>query len=167
MKNSMTNDLDFEKDYDKIRQIQPQSNNNGYYLPPSRPRGRGGYRRNILNGLPATLLAALLALLLGCGAGLGGGYFLWGYEKPYDVDLKSIQAPDWVDQKFIRKNIFSRPDVSLKRINNIVIHYVGNPGSSAEANRQYFDSLADQDPQKSGDSSSCHFIVGLEGEILQ
>ena len=54
-----------------------------------------------------------------------GGYFLWGYEKPYDVDLKSIQAPDWVDQKFIRKNIFSRPDVSLKRINNIVIHYVG------------------------------------------
>ena len=167
MKNRMTNDLDCEKDYDKIRQIQPQSNNNGYYLPPSRPRGRGGYRRNILNGLPATLLAALLALLLGCGAGLGGGYFLWGYEKPYDVDLKSIQAPDWVDQKFIRKNIFSRPDVSLKRINNIVIHYVGNPGSSAEANRQYFDSLADQDPQKSGDSSSCHFIVGLEGEILQ
>ena len=30
MKNGMTNDLDFEKDYDKIRQIQPQSNNNGY-----------------------------------------------------------------------------------------------------------------------------------------
>ena len=24
MKNGMTNDLDFEKDYDKIRQIQPE-----------------------------------------------------------------------------------------------------------------------------------------------
>lgn len=55
----------------------------------------------------------------------------------------------------------------MKRVNNIVIHYVGNPGTSAEANRQYFDSLADQDPEKSGASSSCHFIVGLEGEILQ
>ena len=44
---------------------------------------------------------------------------------------------------------------------------MGNPGTSAEANRLYFDSLADQDPQQSGASASSHFIVGLEGEILQ
>mgnify|MGYP000559152623 FL=1 len=65
------------------------------------------------------------------------------------------------------ENIFSRPDVSRRKINNIVLHYVANPGSSAEGNRNYFDSLADQDSQKGGTSTSSHFIVGLEGEVIQ
>lgn len=167
----MKNDADFERDYEKIREIQPEPDNRGsFYLPyEHRKPGRKMYGQGLGGGgrLSVTLLAAALALILGAAAGLGGGYFMWGYEKPYTVDLKSIKAPDWVEQKFIRKNIFSRPDVSLKRIDNIVIHYVGNPGSSAEANRLYFDSLADQDPQQPGVSASCHFIVGLEGEILQ
>ncbi len=113
------------------------------------------------------IAAAVLSLAIGGGIGLGGGYLMWGYEKPYDVDLRSVQVPSWIEQDFIRKNIFSRPDVSMKQVNNIVLHYVANPGSSAKANRNYFDSLADQDPQKSGTSASSHFIVGLEGEILQ
>ena len=75
--------------------------------------------------------------------------------------------PSWIEQDFIRKNLFSRPDVTLKRVDNIVIHYVANKGSSAAANRSYFDNLADQDPQKSGTVGGSHFIVGLEGEILQ
>ncbi len=166
----MKNDADFERDYEKIKEIQPAPDEGGSYLPYNRGR-RGRKRRGsgIFGGgkAPVVFLAALLAFILGGAAGLGVGYFLWSYEKPYTVDLKAIKAPDWVEQKFIRKNIFSRPDVSLKRINNIVIHYVGNPGSSAEANRLYFDSLADQDPQQPGASASCHFIVGLEGEILQ
>ncbi len=121
-------------------------------------------------GLPDGILpiaAIILALIIGIGAGLGGGYFIWGRERPYTIDLKSIKPPDWIQQKFIRKNIFSRPDVSIKRVDNIVVHYVGNPGSTAEANWRYFDGLADQDPQQSGTSASSHFIVGLEGEILQ
>jgi len=117
----------------------------------------------------ASILAALLSLAIGCGIGVGAGYLIWGrsVQKPYTVNLRSIKAPDWIQQKFIRKNIFSRPDVSMKRVDNIVIHYVANPGTSAESNRLYFDGLADQDPQKSGTSASSHFIVGLEGEILQ
>lgn len=114
-----------------------------------------------------SVLAVLLALVLGAGAGLGGGYYLWGWERPYTVDLKAAEVPEWVKQEFIRKNIFSRPDVSRQRVNNIVIHYVANPGSTAQANRNYFDSLADQDPQKSGTSTSSHFVVGLEGEVIQ
>jgi len=113
------------------------------------------------------ITAAVISLCIGGAAGLGGGYLMWGYEKPYTVDLRSIETPSWIEQDLIRKNIFSRPDVSLKQINNIVLHYVANPGSSAKANRNYFDSLADQDPQKSGTSASSHFIVGLEGEIIQ
>ena len=44
---------------------------------------------------------------------------------------------------------------------------MANPGSTAKNNRDYFDSLADQDPQKSGSSASSHFVVGLEGEVIQ
>lgn len=159
-------DIDFERDFDTIRQIQPQAGSGGYYIAPDRRRG-GRNRRRSSFGFPTALIAGILAFVLGCLAGFGGGYLKWGREEAYTVDLKSIKAPDWIDQNFIRKNIFSRPDVSLKRVGNIVIHYVGNPGTSAEANRKYFDSLADQDPEKGGSSSSSHFIVGLEGEVLQ
>lgn len=168
MKNDdYTNDMDFNRDYEKIKQIQPQTQMGGYYISPNRRRTGTNRRRRSFGGFPAPLIAGVLAFIIGCLAGFGGGYMKWGYEKPYTIDLKAISAPEWVDQNFIRKNIFSRPDVSLKRVNNIVIHYIGNPGTSAEANRKYFDSLADQDPQKSGSSSSSHFIVGLDGEVLQ
>ena len=123
--------------------------------------GREGIRR----GVP--VISLILALVFGIGAGFSGGYYLWGWERPYMVDLKAVEVPEWVRQEFIRKNIFSRPDVSRQRVNQIVIHYVANPGSTAEGNRNYFDSLADQDPQKSGVSTGSHFVVGLEGEAIQ
>lgn len=114
-----------------------------------------------------SLPALFLALAVGFGAGGASGWLMWGWEKPYTVDLKAVEVPGWVKQDFIRKNIFSRPDVSLRRVDQIVIHYVANPGSSAQNNRDYFDSLADQDPQKGGTSASAHFVVGLEGEVIQ
>ncbi len=127
--------------------------------------GRSRRQRPFDRFLPYLLLALLL--LIGLGAGIGVGYRIWGYEAPYTVNLKAVETPDWIEQKFLRKNIFSRPDVSMREVKNIVIHYVGNPGTSAEANQRYFDSLADQDPEQGGTSSSSHFIVGLEGEVLQ
>ncbi len=125
-----------------------------------------GERRN-RSGKGVSFLALLLVLVLGAGAGLGGGYYLWGWERPYTVDLKAVEVPDYVEQDFIRKNIFSRPDVGRQKVDKIVIHYVANPGSTARNNRDYFDSLADQDPQKSGSSASSPFVVGLEGEVIQ
>lgn len=125
-----------------------------------------GERRN-RSGKGVSFLTLLLVLVLGAGAGLGGGYYLWGWERPYTVDLKAVEVPDYVEQDFIRKNIFSRPDVGRQKVDKIVIHYVANPGSTARNNRDYFDSLADQDPQKSGSSASSHFVVGLEGEVIQ
>lgn len=113
------------------------------------------------------ILILLLTLTLGVGSGLLGGYYLWGREPPYGVDLKAVEVPEWVTQDFIRKNIFSRPDVSRTKVRKIVIHYVANPGSTAQKNRDYFDGLADQDPQAGGVSVSSHFVVGLEGEVIQ
>jgi len=43
----------------------------------------------------------------------------------------------------------------------VVVHYVGNPGSSAMANRNYFENGSD------GRGVSSHYIVGLQGEIIR
>jgi len=43
----------------------------------------------------------------------------------------------------------------------ITAHYVGNPGSSAEANRGWFENGA------GGARASAHYIIGLNGEILR
>ena len=50
-------------------------------------------------------------------------------------------------------NYYSEQD-----IRDIVIHYVGNPGTTAAQNRSYYCS-----PQS---EVSSHFLIGLEGEIL-
>jgi hypothetical protein len=43
----------------------------------------------------------------------------------------------------------------------VLIHYVGNPGSTAKGNRNWFETGA------GGAHTSAHYIVGLQGEILQ
>ena len=74
-----------------------------------------------------------------------------------------VTVPDWVEADLLPLNEFSRPGEALPEVSGVVIHYVGNPGTSAQANRSYFASLA-----RTGETSaSSHFIVGLEGEILQ
>ena len=156
----MDEDKRLEEELKELRQV-PIDENDRKKKKSRRSRKKTAKRR----GFP--FAAVFMALVVGVLAGLGGGYYVWGWERPYTVDLKAVEVPDWVKQEFIRKNIFSRPDVSRRKINNIVLHYVANPGSSAEGNRNYFDSLADQDSQKGGTSTSSHFIVGLEGEVIQ
>lgn len=82
--------------------------------------GSGEHRNR--SGKGVSFLALLLVLILGAGAGLGGGYYLWGWERPYTVDLKAVEVPDYVEQDFIRKNIFSRPDVGRQKVDKIVIY---------------------------------------------
>ncbi|MCI7274803.1 MAG: peptidoglycan recognition family protein [Lachnospiraceae bacterium] len=83
--------------------------------------------------------------------------------------LRSIQdkLPDWITQDFIPVNEYSRPGLALGKINNIVVHYVGNPGTTAEANLGYFKTLANTSVNTSGTKASSNFVVGLEGEVLQ
>ena len=60
-------------------------------------------------------------------------------------------------------NPYSRPGILREKTNGIVIHYVGNPNSSAKQNRDYFEGLKNTQETK----ASAHFIVGLDGEIVQ
>ena len=67
-----------------------------------------------------------------------------------------------ITDALLTPNKYSRPQIPLKSVKKVVLHYVGNPKSSAMANRNYFEN------QKSGGRYvSSHYIVGLEGEILR
>lgn len=73
--------------------------------------------------------------------------------------VRDEPVPDWVDVQLIDVDGHSRRGVKLEEINDIVVHYVGNPGTTAQQNRNYFNNP---------DSSvSSHFLVGLDGEIIQ
>jgi len=73
-------------------------------------------------------------------------------------DFESIVVPDYVEVQLI-DNPFARSGKKLDRINGIVIHYVGNPNTTAQNNRNYFNDIK---------TKVCsHFIIGLNGEIIQ
>ena len=65
-------------------------------------------------------------------------------------------------QALLTPNKYSRPQTKLKTVTHVVIHWVGNAGSTAKANCNYFESLKDK-----GSYASAHYVIGLEGEILQ
>ncbi len=70
---------------------------------------------------------------------------------------------DSITKDYLTVNEYSRPGRALKEVNAIVVHYVGNPGTTAAQNRSYFENLKDSHAA----SASSHFIIGLEGEIIQ
>ncbi len=68
-----------------------------------------------------------------------------------------------IDVELLTENPYSRPGIPIDAINGVVIHYTANPGSSAIDNRNYFENLKDTQDNK----VSSHFVVGIEGEIVQ
>jgi N-acetylmuramoyl-L-alanine amidase len=73
-----------------------------------------------------------------------------------------------IDRKLLSINLFSRPGKKLAGVKGVVIHWVGNPGTSALQNRNYFEGLKNQSPDNpKAVFASAHFIVGLAGEIIQ
>jgi len=89
---------------------------------------------------------------------------VWALLAGRGLPGEGVEVPDDVQQNFIPVNTWSRSGTPLEEINGVVIHYVGNPGTTAEANRNYFASLASGEE---GTYASSHFIVGLDGEVIQ
>lgn len=73
--------------------------------------------------------------------------------------LEEAKLPDWVDVQIIDVDGESRRGQKLEGINDIVIHYVGNPGTTAQQNHDYY---CNPDSKVSS-----HFVIGLDGEIIQ
>ncbi len=84
-------------------------------------------------------------------------------SRPTPAEVEA-RLPEEVVKDLLPVNEWSRPGELLKRVRGIVLHYVGNPATSAQANRNYFASLAEGEL---GVYASSHFIVGLEGEVIQ
>ena len=86
------------------------------------------------------LLIALLSatILLGSFVGLylwktGAFNLLFSSSDPEEMGL-----PSWIDPQLIVVDDASRRGEKLEAVRDIAVHYVGNPGTSAQANRNYF-----------------------------
>ena len=73
-------------------------------------------------------------------------------------EVMAVDVPDWVDVQLIPVDGASRRGEKLEAVSDIVIHYVGNPGTSAQNNRNWF---ANPDSEV-----SAHFVIGMEGEVI-
>jgi len=68
----------------------------------------------------------------------------------------------------LKPNRYSRPQLALKEVNAVVVHYTANPGADAKDNRDYFNNLPKINAGRETPTfASAHFIVGLEGNIIQ
>ena len=83
----------------------------------------------------------------------------YSIQKRRIETLSSVDIPEWININYIDIHDSARTGNKLKRLNNIVVHYVGNPETTALQNRDYFNNI--------GTEVSSHFVVGLEGEIIQ
>jgi N-acetylmuramoyl-L-alanine amidase CwlA len=73
--------------------------------------------------------------------------------------VRNVELPSWIDSQIIEVDGHSRRGEPLDGINDIVIHYVGNPGTTAQQNRNYY--------TNEDSNVSSHFVIGLDGEIIQ
>lgn len=73
------------------------------------------------------------------------------------------EGAPYIDVELLTPNEYSRPQIPIESVNYIAIHYTANPGATAIANRNYFENLANTHDTK----VSSHFVVGLDGEVVQ
>ena len=111
------------------------------------------------------LVAALLSLVILVRSILHSPFFIMSQldEEDFNLDGIVLDHNTTIKEMYLTPNKYSRPGITLKEVTAIVIHYVGNPGTSAANNRSYFEGLK----TKETTYASSHFIIGLEGEIIQ
>ncbi|HIX77805.1 MAG TPA: N-acetylmuramoyl-L-alanine amidase [Candidatus Fusicatenibacter merdavium] len=127
----------------------------------TRKRRRAQVRRRVMG-----TVAVVGVCVLGLGFGVRQLTGI-GQSGPVDIqaDTTSVQwegAPP-INVELLTPNEWSRPQIALQQINGIVIHYTANPGSTAQQNHDYFEGLKDSQSTK----ASSHFIIGLDGEVIQ
>jgi N-acetylmuramoyl-L-alanine amidase CwlA len=92
--------------------------------------------------------------------------FFW--EKKETVTEQVPLPQITIESKLLEPNKYSRPQIELKKVKGIVVHYTANPGTDAIDNRNYFNNLPNTNKGKKNPTyASSHFIVGLEGQIIQ
>ncbi len=84
-------------------------------------------------------------------------------EQETELSLADVVPAPEIDVQHLTINDYSRPGEKVDALEYIVIHYLGNPRTTAQENHDYFESLKDlQDT-----SMSANFVVGIDGEIIE
>ncbi len=164
----MSNDDNGQIEYTKVRQ-DTQIQDKMTRASSKRERYRKRRRKKIIKLilLAVIALAVVVGLIIGISKLIGN---VCSKDDAVPVLVKEslnesknpVEEPE-IDEEFIEINEYSRPGDKLTNVNNIVVHYTGNPGTTAMHNRDYFESLATSHEAY----ASSHFVVGLEGEIIQ
>ena len=126
-----------------------------------RRRKKRFYRRMQLYMRVGVLLLFLLMIVSAGMKLFGAEPFTQQYVERTGEEIDALRPE--MEVALLTENPYSRPGDSVSKIRGIVIHYTANPGSTAMQNRNYFEGLKDSHETK----ASSHFIVGLEGEIVQ
>ena len=112
----------------------------------------------------AALLALLIVIILLIGI-IKVARNLFSKGESSVASEPSMKQELDITELFLTPNGYTRPQNSLKEVKGIVIHYVANAGSSAVENRNYYEGLKGNSTSKTAES--CHFIIGIDGEIVQ
>lgn len=94
-------------------------------------------------------------------------FFRFSGKEKKEVPPEKLPPID-LTVKLLDPNPYSRPGISLEKVNGIVVHYTANPGTDAMANRNYFNNLPKINKKKGQDTyASSHFVIDMDGEIVQ
>ena len=85
-------------------------------------------------------------------------------ERSFTVVAETLQheQPE-VAEQILTVNEWSRPGIKVDGIDKVIVHYLGNPKTTAQENRDYFESLKNLQ----NTYMSANYVVGTDGEIIQ
>ena len=127
-------------------------------------RQRKKIRRTIQLARRVALCVVAVVLILVAGSAIARAQDRRQQNRYLEgVFAKKVGDMPEIDVQLLTSNPYSRPQTKLKKVKGLVIHYVANPGTTAQQNRNYFEGLKDSKITK----ASSHFIIGLDGEIIQ
>ena len=122
-------------------------------------------KKQLHNRIFITILIAVVILIaIGAIVRIRKNHAKTTYVKADQITdtLYNDNRPE-LDVDLLPINDYSRPARALEKVNGIVVHYTANPGTTARQNRDYFAGLAESHITH----ASSHFVIGLEGEIIQ
>ena len=112
-------------------------------------------------GIGLVTIIALYVLVLMCKL------LLPDENNTPQIEVVNTESLDIVSDLLV-PNKYSRPQTPLNDIRGVVIHYTANPGTDAKANRDYFNNLPVINIGKDKPIyASSHFVIGLDGTIIQ
>lgn len=82
------------------------------------------------------------------------------HKKQQDILYQNAQiTKPVITQNLLTANINSRPGIALEKVKGIVVHYTANPGTSAKANRDYFESRKNCEDKAGNNGSSIDYTA--------